>query len=141
MRHTAMLGIALHVMTIHRVSPHIVVTHLVVSHALVVAHVTVPHMMITHVTTTHLVMRHAPLMPLGKMRLAPVMALLAPFAFAREPLCAALEPGLTLVGVVVPVVDAAAGRWIEICCAGCAERRAECQQGRKNSQRKSTLHT
>ena len=38
MRHTAMLGIALHVMTIHRVMrPLIVVAHLVVAHALVVA--------------------------------------------------------------------------------------------------------
>ena len=47
MRHTPMLGIALHVMTIHRVMrPLIVVAHLVVAHARVVAHaLMVPYML------------------------------------------------------------------------------------------------
>ena len=120
-----MFGIATHMMTIHHcVMRLIVVAHLVVAHALMVAHVTVPHMMIAHVTTAHLVMRNAPLMPSGKTRLATLMALLAPFAFASKPLRAAFQSGLTSVGVVVPVMDAAAGGWVEIGCACCAERRA-----------------
>ena len=127
-----------HVMTIHRVV--LVMAHLVTAHR-VVTIMMVPHMMIACMFLTHLVMRNAALMPLSKVRLATLVALLAPFAFASKPLRAAVKPRLTLVSVIVPVVDTAASWRIEIGRTDSAQRRANGQDGRKDSQRKSTLHT